>query len=160
MRLHVIAAGKLKSGAERELCERYAERLKALAPKIGLNFTGITEIQESRQARAAARMAEEAKFFAAALPEGAAVAVLDERGKSLTSEAFAAWTGARRDEGGKALALVIGGPDGLDESLRRAATLTLSFGAMTLPHQLVRALALEQLYRAATILSGHPYHRG
>ena len=84
---------------------------------------------------------------------------LDERGRGLTSEAFAAEIGKARDAGAPAFALARGGPDGHDETLRAAARMTLAFGAMTWPHQLARILAAEQLYRAVTILSGHPYHR-
>ncbi len=159
MRLSVVAVGRLKAGAERELCGRYAVRLKTLAPKLGMSFTGAVEIAESAAPRAPDRMAQEAGLLAAKLPAGALSIVLDERGKAMTSEAFANWIAQRRDQGQKSLAFIIGGPDGLDESLRRQAGLVLSFGGMTLPHQIVRALVLEQLYRAAAILSGHPYHR-
>lgn len=88
-----------------------------------------------------------------------ALVILDERGKSLTSDAFAAFLRRRRDSGSNALAFVIGGPDGHGTPIRERASDTLSFGAMTMPHGLARVLLAEQLYRAATIISGHPYHR-
>lgn len=101
----------------------------------------------------------EAARLARALPEGAAIVALDERGELATSEALAArlgdWRDARRD-----LAFLIGGADGLDESLRKKADLAVAYGAATFPHQVVRILLAEQIYRATTILSGHPYHRG
>ncbi len=93
------------------------------------------------------------------LPSGAKIICLDERGKTMDSEAFAARIGEWRDAAAPACAVVIGGPDGLDPAFRARADLVLAFGAMTWPHQLVRALAAEQLFRAMTILAGHPYHR-
>ena len=95
----------------------------------------------------------------ALLASGAKVVALDERGASISSEKFAQVISKARDEGAPALAVLIGGPDGLDEALRARADLTIAFGAMTWPHQLVRVMAAEQIYRAATILAGHPYHR-
>jgi 23S rRNA (pseudouridine1915-N3)-methyltransferase len=84
---------------------------------------------------------------------------LDERGKALTSQAFASLLGKTRDDGTGTLAILIGGPDGLAPAIRQAAHVTLAFGAITLPHGLARIVLAEQLYRAATILAGHPYHR-
>ena len=158
MRLAVIAVGRLKDGPERELIERYGERAKAVGRSLGLSPLQLIEIPESRARREADRRAEEG---AAILDKTASTVLVafDERGSSLTSEAFAQRIAGWRDEGRAAAAFVIGGPDGLDRSVRAAADLVLSFGALTLPHQLVRALVLEQLYRALTILAGHPYHR-
>ncbi len=159
MKLSVIAVGRLKSGPERELVERYRERLDATGRAAGFTGLDLVEIPESRARRDADRRAEEAgAILARAGP--AAIVAFDERGRSPSSEAFAARIGGWRDEGRGATAFVVGGPDGLDESVRRRADLVVSFGALTLPHQIVRALVLEQLYRAATILTGHPYHRG
>jgi 23S rRNA (pseudouridine1915-N3)-methyltransferase len=157
VKLAVVAVGRLKAGPERELSERYRERIDALGRAHGFAPVQVAEIAESRARRGDHRRAEEA----AAILEKAAsdrLVVFDERGKSLTSEAFAARLAAWREEGGS-LTFVIGGPDGLDAPVRRRADLVLSFGALTLPHQLVRVLVLEQLYRALTILAGHPYHR-
>ena len=93
------------------------------------------------------------------MPKGGALVLLDERGPPATSEEWAADIGRARDASRPAYAVAIGGPDGLDPSLGAAAHRVVSFGAMTWPHQLVRVMAGEQLYRAMTILSGHPYHR-
>ena len=119
----------------------------------------MREIDESRARRPEDRKLEEAQALRALVPPGAKLVALDERGKSLTSPAFAADLAKARDAASSAYVLVIGGPDGLDESLRQAAAVTLNFGSLTWPHQLVRVLAAEQLYRATTILAGHPYHR-
>jgi 23S rRNA (pseudouridine1915-N3)-methyltransferase len=159
MKLLLIGVGRLKNGPERELVARYAERCAAGGRKIGLTAFEMREIDESRARRPEERKAEEALALLALPPAGAKLVCLDERGKSLDSEAFAAKVAAWRDAGAPACAVVIGGPDGLDPGLRERADLLLAFGAMTWPHQLVRALAAEQLFRAMTILAGHPYHR-
>ena len=158
MRLAVIAVGRLKDGPERELCERYRERASTLGRGLGLTGPDIIEIAESRGRRAEERKREEAAAITTKLSPGLVIA-LDERGGSLGSDAFAARIGAARDAGTAAVTLVIGGADGLAAELRGAAGLTLAFGALTIPHQLVRVLVLEQLYRTMTILAGHPYHR-
>lgn len=158
MRLALIAIGRLKDGPERDLCERYRERGVALGRGLGLSGPDIIEIAESRGRRPDERKREEATAVLAKAQPGLLIA-LDERGGALTSERFAARLAAARDAGTPAATLVIGGADGLDEDIRRQAELTLAFGALTIPHQIVRALALEQLYRAMTIMAGHPYHR-
>ena len=159
MRLLLIAIGRLKSGPERELSSRYLERIEVSARGIGLAGIDLREIPESRARRPQDRQIEEAEAILAASPSGARFIALDERGKSIGSESFAADIGNARDAGAPAYALVIGGPDGLDPALRGRASLVLCFGAMTWPHQLARIMAAEQLYRAVTILAGHPYHR-
>lgn len=159
MKLVVIAVGRLKSGPERELCDRYAERFRVLTKAVGVTAFQIVELAESNNRRAEDRMQDEAERIAAAVPAGAGLVLFDERGQSPTSDGFAAMLRKQREAGVAALALVIGGPDGLHPSLREGAASVLSFGRMTMPHQIVRALAFEQLYRAATILTGHPYHR-
>ncbi|HEX8664607.1 MAG TPA: 23S rRNA (pseudouridine(1915)-N(3))-methyltransferase RlmH [Beijerinckiaceae bacterium] len=159
MRLTVVAVGRLKSGPERDLAERYRERAEALGRSAGFAPVEVVEIPESRARRDADRRAEEARTVL----ERAGTATLiafDERGRSIPSEDLAGRLEKWRDGGTPALACAIGGADGLDPSLRERAALVLSFGALTLPHQLVRVLVLEQLYRCLTILSGHPYHRG
>jgi 23S rRNA (pseudouridine1915-N3)-methyltransferase len=158
MKLALVAVGRLKSGPERDLVERYRERAEALGRALGFTPIDIIEIAEGRGRRETERRAEEGGVLAQKLPPGAVIA-LDERGQTLSSDRFAARLAAWRDEGRPALALVIGGPDGLDPAIRARADLVLSFGALTVPHQLVRVLAMEQLYRALTILAGHPYHR-
>lgn len=119
----------------------------------------MREADESRARRPEDRKADEARLLTTNIPAGARLIVLDERGKTMGSEAFAADLGAARDSGAPAYALLIGGADGIDPELRAKASLVLAFGAMTWPHQLVRIMAAEQIYRAITILSGHPYHR-
>ena len=159
MRIGLLAVGRLKAGPERELVLRYTERFDALARRIGLQPLDVREIDESRARRPEDRRTEEAKALTALLPHGSRALVLDERGRSMSSAAFAQTVADARDTGNEALTLVIGGPDGIDEILRDRATLVVALGATTWPHQLVRVLLAEQLYRAATILSGHPYHR-
>lgn len=158
MRLTVIAVGRMKAGPERELFERYRTRAEGIGRSLGVAGFDHVEIPESRARRDADRMAEEGAAILARVRPGPLVA-LDERGRSVTSEDFAARLGAWRDEGRDALSLAVGGADGLDGAVRRRADLVLSFGALTLPHQIVRVLVAEQLYRALTILAGHPYHR-
>jgi len=158
MRLALITVGRLKDGPERELCERYRERAAALGRGLGLSGPDIVEIPESRGRRPDERKREEGQAILGKLQPGLVIA-LDERGRSQTSDAFAAKIAAARDAGTGAASLVIGGADGLSDDIRDRAELTLAFGALTIPHQIVRALALEQLYRAMTIIAGHPYHR-
>ncbi|MDU0340687.1 23S rRNA (pseudouridine(1915)-N(3))-methyltransferase RlmH [Bosea rubneri] len=158
MRLSIIAIGRLKDGPERDLCARYQERATALSRSLGFTGPDIVELAESRGRRSEERRNEEARLIAERLPQGLVIA-LDERGKNLGSEAFAGKIAAARDAGTPAATLLIGGADGLAEELRARAGLVLCFGALTIPHQIVRALALEQLYRAMTIMAGHPYHR-
>ncbi|HEY1943638.1 MAG TPA: 23S rRNA (pseudouridine(1915)-N(3))-methyltransferase RlmH [Roseiarcus sp.] len=159
MRLTLIGVGRLKSGPERELFERYFKRLTDLARAQGIAEVELREVDEGRARRAQDRQAEEARAILAAAPKGAWLALLDERGTAMTSVQWAAEIGKARDGAAPAYAVVIGGPDGLDPTLRAQARTILSFGAMTWPHQLVRAMASEQLYRALSILGGHPYHR-
>lgn len=148
----------MKQGPERELVARYLERAVQSGRALGLSGFEVAEVAESRASAAPTRKAEEAKALRAALPAGVTVA-LDERGRGLNSEDFAKQLARWRDEGRPAAGFVIGGPDGLDPAFTAAADLTLGFSPLTWPHQLVRIMLAEQLYRATTILSGHPYHR-
>ena len=159
MRLVVAAVGRLKRGPERDLAERYGERAAKAGRALGIRGVKISEIDESRARRTGDRLAEEAKALTAAVPPQAAVVALDERGDTVASEAFAQRIGRWRDQGRPHLVILIGGPDGLEPELLARADLRLAFGHMTWPHQLVRIMAFEQLYRAIAILSGHPYHR-
>lgn len=159
MRLIVAAIGRLKAGPERELADRYGGRVVKSGRAIGLRGLDITEIRESRAPDADARMSEEAIALAQAIPDRAAVMMLHESGRALDSAAIAKLIGGWRDAGRPAAVFVIGGPDGLAPDIKRRADITLAFGAATWPHQLVRIMLLEQLYRSVTILSGHPYHR-
>ena len=158
MRIVVAAVGRMKRGPERELGERYRERAAKSGRGIGLRAVDVIEIAESRARDPQRRVLEESIALANVIPDGAAVVLLDPNGENLDSTTFAARLRGWRD-GGRDLAFVIGGPDGLAPSLAEKAALRLAFGAATWPHQLVRVMLLEQLYRAVTILSGHPYHR-
>ncbi len=159
MRILVFAVGRMKSGPERELADRYFDRFAKIAPPLGLEFGGVTEAAESRSRDADQRKREEAAKLAESAGSGSALILLDERGKSLSSPEFASLIAKHRDSGGRAMTFAIGGADGHAEESRQKAQMVISFGAMTLPHQITRILIAEQLYRAATILSGHPYHR-
>jgi 23S rRNA (pseudouridine1915-N3)-methyltransferase len=159
MRLMVAAIGRLKSGSERELAERYRNRAEQLGRRIGFRSTDIVEIRESRAQDVGKRMIEESIALMNIIPDKAVTVIMDERGENLDSAALAALLRRWRDDGRPAAVFVIGGDDGLAESLRERASLRLAFGAATWPHQLVRVMLLEQIYRAVTILSGHPYHR-
>jgi 23S rRNA (pseudouridine1915-N3)-methyltransferase len=159
MRLVVAAIGRLKDAPERELAERYRKRAEQVGRRLGLRTTEVVEIRESRAANASKRMIEESLALANVIPEQAATVLLDEHGDSIDSAALAALLRRWRDDGRPAAVFVIGGDDGLAPGLRDKASLRLAFGAATWPHQLVRVMLLEQLYRAMTILSGHPYHR-
>ncbi|MGE0752179.1 MAG: 23S rRNA (pseudouridine(1915)-N(3))-methyltransferase RlmH [Variibacter sp.] len=158
MRLVVAAVGKLKRGPERELAERYRERLEKLARSIGLRVE-VVEITESRNRDIERRKIEESIALATLIPEGAAVVLLEERGRALKTgdlvDALRSW----RDGGRNACVFVIGGADGLAATLHEKADIVLAFGGLTWPHQLVRIMILEQLYRVGTVLAGHPYHR-
>lgn len=159
MRLCLAAVGRLKNGPERELSARYLERLQKAGRGVGLNEVEVVEIKDSRAQEVGRRLVEEAIAIANVIPEGAVTVALDSRGENLDSAAIAGELRAWRDSGRAAAAFVIGGPDGLGDEFKSRADFSLSFGAATWPHQFVRIMLLEQLYRAATILSGHPYHR-
>jgi 23S rRNA (pseudouridine1915-N3)-methyltransferase len=159
MRLLVAAIGRLKDSPEAALAERYRKRIEQVGPRIGFRDVEVVEIRESRAADVGKRMLEESIALTSLVPDKAAVVILDERGENLDSASLANRLGRWRDDGRPATAFIIGGDDGLAPALRDKATLRLAFGAATWPHQLVRGLLLEQIYRAMTILSGHPYHR-
>jgi 23S rRNA (pseudouridine1915-N3)-methyltransferase len=158
MRIVVAAIGRMKQGPERELVSRYLDRARAAGKPLALTGFDVLEFSESRASSAAARKEDEARTLVGALPEGVRV-VLDEHGKPISSQAFATQLGRWRDDGRAAVSFVIGGADGHGRDLLASANLTLSFSPLTWPHQLVRIMLCEQLYRATTILSGHPYHR-
>jgi len=160
MRILVIAVGRMKQGPERELVETYRKRAEGVGRSLGLRDIEIIEIRESRAQDVERRRVEESIAIANLVPEHAKLIMLDERGDSLDSAALAALLREWRAEDRAAVCFVIGAADGLADSLRQRANLKLAFGKATWPHQLVRIMLLEQLYRAATILAGHPYHRG
>ena len=158
MRIVVAAVGRLKRGPERDLAERYRERAAKTGRALGIRAIEVVEIAESRAREAERRMLEESIALANLFTEGAAIVLLDPRGEAVDSQSFAKRLRGWND-GGRDLAVVIGGPDGLAPTLAEHAELRLGFGTQTWPHQLVRIMLLEQIYRATTILSGHPYHR-
>jgi 23S rRNA (pseudouridine1915-N3)-methyltransferase len=158
MRISIAAIGRMKQGPEREMMTRYLERARGAGKPLALTHFDVLEFAESRATATDTRKDEEARTMLAALPEGVVVA-LDEHGSSIASPAFASRIGRWRDDGRPALSFVIGGADGLGAALLARADLTLSFSPLTWPHQLVRIMLAEQLYRTTTILSGHPYHR-
>lgn len=158
MRLTVAAVGRLKQGPERELLNRYRERASAAGRTLGLRPVDIAEIDESRARERASRTRDETARITAAISGCDVFVLLDSSGETLTSEQLAEKIGRWRDRACAGLAFVIGGPDGHGEFARRP-DLVLSFGRATWPHQLVRIMLLEQIYRAVTILAGHPYHR-
>ena len=158
MRIAIHAVGRMKAGPERDLAARYIDRFSKAGPAVGLEWGGVAEIAESRAQSADQRKAEEGRALRQAA-DGAALILLDETGRSLSSQDFAKKLADLRDGGQRNAVLAVGGADGHDPDLKRQAALVLSFGAATWPHQMVRIMLAEQLYRAATILSGHPYHR-
>jgi 23S rRNA (pseudouridine1915-N3)-methyltransferase len=159
MKIGLVVVGRLKAGPERDLASRYAERFEALARGLGLSGPFIIELSESQARSVGERKTQEAQAILAAVPADAMVIRLDERGKTFTSDAFAQKITALRDEGRKSLFFLIGGADGFGDAVAARAPDAMSFGQMTMPHQLVRVLLLEQIYRVSTIMSGHPYHR-
>lgn len=159
MRLLIAAVGRLKDGPERELYQRYAERIAPAGRAVGLGPLDLIEIAESRAGSATARAEDEAQRLLRKCNDADFRVVLDERGKQLSSVAFASAIRDARDRGAGAAAFMIGGPDGHGAAVRDRADLLLSISAMTLPHGLARIVLAEQIYRAVTILTGHPYHR-
>jgi 23S rRNA (pseudouridine1915-N3)-methyltransferase len=159
LRVIVAAIGRLKDGPERALVSRYSERTGQAGRAVALGPVEVRELTESRARRPEDRKREEGEALLAVLEPGAPLIALDEGGRSVTSADFAGRLGRWRDEGAPAVQFVIGGADGLSPDLRHRAALVLAFGGLTWPHQIVRVLLAEQVYRAATILAGHPYHR-
>jgi 23S rRNA (pseudouridine1915-N3)-methyltransferase len=159
MRIVVAAVGRLKQGPERDLSERYRKRATDAGRGVGFRGVEIIEIRESKAREGDKRVIEESIALATVIPEGAVTIVLDQRGENLDSLEFTSEIRRWRDAGRHVAVFVIGGADGLADNLRERADLRLAFGAATWPHQLVRIMLLEQVYRAATLLAGHPYHR-
>jgi len=155
MRVTICAVGRLRQGPERVLIDTYLTRFERTGRALGLGPATVIEVEDKK----GGGMAGEASLLARAQPQGAATIALDERGQSLTSPQFAEKLAHWRDTGQQDLAFVIGGADGLDPDLCEAAQFRLSLGKMVWPHMLVRVMLTEQLYRAASILAGAPYHR-
>ena len=159
MRIVVAAVGRLKQGPERELAERYRKRAVDVGRSAGVSAFDIIEIKESRAGAGSRRMLEESIAIANIIADDAVTVLLDERGESMSSSSLAGRLHGWRASNTPSVAFIIGGHDGLAPSLREKSTLAIAFGSATWPHQLVRIMLLEQLYRAVTILAGHPYHR-
>ncbi|CUH64709.1 Ribosomal RNA large subunit methyltransferase H [Thalassovita gelatinovora] len=155
MRVHICAVGRMRSGPERALIDDYLTRFDRSGRGLGLGPLTIHEVEDKK----GGGMAAEAALLERALPQGAVICTMDERGKLLSSPDFADKLAGWRDAGRGDLAFVIGGADGIDPALRANADFSLSFGKMVWPHMLARAMLCEQLYRAASILAGSPYHR-
>ncbi len=155
MRVHIVAVGRLRAGPERDLIDDYLTRFDRTGRALALGPANVIEVEDKKNAG----MGAEAVLVEKAIPNGALVCIMDERGKVMTSPSFAGQLGGWRDQGRQDVAFVIGGADGLDPTFRAKADAALSFGKMVWPHMLVRVMLSEQLYRAASILSGSPYHR-
>ncbi len=155
MRISIVAVGRLRAGPEKTLLDDYLTRFDRTGRSLGLGPARVIEVEDKKNAG----MGAEAALLRKALPKGAVICTLDERGRVMSSPDFAKKLGGWRDAGRQDLALIIGGADGIDPNLRAEADFSISFGAMVWPHMMVRVMLAEQLYRAATILSGGPYHR-
>ncbi|MCM2561567.1 23S rRNA (pseudouridine(1915)-N(3))-methyltransferase RlmH [Lutimaribacter sp. EGI FJ00015] len=155
MRVHLCAVGRLRAGPERDLIDDYLTRFDRTGRGLGLGPARVHEVEDKK----GGGMAAEGALLARAVPDGAMTCVLDERGTRMSSPEFAQMLGDWRDQGRGDLAFVIGGADGIDPALRMRADASLSLGRMVWPHMLVRVMLAEQLYRAASILAGSPYHR-
>ena len=155
MKVTICAVGRLRAGPEREMIDDYLTRFDRTGRALGLGPVDIREVED----RKGGGMAAEAALLRKAIPDGAVICALDERGRDLTSPEFARQIARWRDDGRGDLAVVIGGADGIDPALRADADMAISLGKMVWPHMLVRVMLSEQLYRAATILAGGPYHR-
>jgi len=159
MRLAVCAVGKLRTGPEAMLVKDYASRIAAAGRPLGFPKFDMKEVEAPRGLKGAKRQNTEATLLLDAAPNSGVRIVLDEYGKDITSAALAEKLGAWRDDGAASASFFIGGADGHGADLIKTANLKMAFGSATWPHMLVRAMVCEQLYRAMTILSGHPYHR-
>ena len=159
MHLSVLTVGHARGTQEEALCNDYIDRANRMGRQLGVGRITIDEVSVSRAPDARKRIAEECERLSQRVPLGAHVILLDAKGKGMTSEDFAEMIAALRDAGTKDLTLVIGGPDGLEPLPGIKAGRSLAFGPQTWPHLLVRVMLMEQIYRALTILAGHPYHR-
>jgi len=155
MKVHFCVVGRLRASPEKQLIDDYIERFDRSGRALGLGPCRIIEVEDKKNAG----MAAEAELLRKAIPKGAVICTLDERGKLLSSPDFSKRLADWRDTGRQDVAFVIGGADGINPSLRAEADFSISLGKMVWPHMLVRVLLAEQIYRAATILAGSPYHR-
>lgn len=159
MKIVIAAVGRLKDGPERALFGRYAERMQAMVRTVSFGPLAVIELSESRATSAPTRKAAEAQDLLGKTPKGGRIVALDEQGQAVTSLAFARQLESWRDDGAPCVTFLIGGPDGHGGEALKQADYVLSLGPMTLPHGLARVVLAEQLYRAATLVANHPYHR-
>lgn len=159
MRILISAIGKKRNAPESALVEDYLNRMKPLGRAVGVTGVSLVEAEAPKALSGEALVQREGELLLKTVAEGAAIVALDERGVNLSSDAFAAYLGDLRAENTSNVAFLIGGADGHGEEVKDRAIKTISFGAATWPHMLVRVMLAEQLYRAMTILTGHPYHR-
>ena len=155
LHIHILAIGRLRHGPEQELLRHFLSQFDKVGRRSGLGPSKLVEIVDKKNGGRSI----EAGLLRSAIPSSAVLCVLDERGQAMTSSDFATWIGQWRDRGVANLAIMIGGSSGIDPELRSEADLVLSFGPMVWPHMLVRVMLAEQIFRAASILAGHPYHR-
>lgn len=155
MRVTLAAVGRIRSGPEAELARDYLHRFDRTGRRLGLGPSNVIEVEDRKHGGPP----REAELLTSAAPKGALTIALDERGRVLSSPDFAERLQAWADTGNQDACFFIGGADGLDRHLADSADFSLSFGRMVWPHMLVRVMLCEQLYRAASILSGSPYHR-
>jgi 23S rRNA (pseudouridine1915-N3)-methyltransferase len=160
MRLLILAVGLGRGTSEGALTDDYCLRAARMGKRLGFSTIAVEEVNVSKLRDTAGRIREEGERLVNRIPEQSHIICLDAKGKGMTSEAFAEMLGAMRDAGASDLAFLIGGPDGLNVGPKVKPGRSLAFGTQTWPHLLVRAMLAEQIYRAMTILAGHPYHRG
>lgn len=155
MKVTICAVGRMRAGPERSLFDDYIQRFDRTGRSLGLGPAELREVEDKK----GGGMSAEASLLEKAVPDGAVACVLDERGRQFASPDFASTLARFRDQGRGDIAFILGGADGIDPELRGRADLVLSFGTMVWPHMLARVMLAEQLYRAASILAGSPYHR-
>lgn len=159
MRLSILAIGKMKKGPETDLLARYLERAQKTGAQLGISGPDLTEWSESRETQVGKRKEQEAKLILGAKNQSGLMIALDENGKDFSSQDLAKYLDEKRNNAIPEIAFVLGGPDGHGPHILNTADLKLRMGRMTWPHQLARVMIAEQIYRAITILNGHPYHR-
>jgi len=155
MRVQLSTVGRLRGSPEKDLINDYLTRFERTGRNLGFTGVSIVEVENKKGGGQQA----EAELLLKSIPKAAMIVTLDERGKLLTSPEFATQLAGWRDNGTPSVCFVIGGADGLSREMRAQAGASISFGKMVWPHMLARVMLCEQLYRAASILAGSPYHR-
>ena len=155
MKIHLCVVGKLRNGPEKDLVDDYLNRFEKIGRSYGLGPVSVVEVEDKKNGG----MSNEAILLQRIIPKGAVIIALDERGDVVSSPNFSEKLITYVNNNVSDLAIIIGGADGIDSKLREKADFKVSFGKMVWPHALVRVMIAEQLYRAASILAGSPYHR-